>query len=709
MLPALSLNSHLQDQEIALLPLLSALTSALPSRQISQMTKLFVLPLTLLFFSTFVLAPGSAARPASESGTDSFLISHVTVIPMDSNQVLPDRSVLIEHGKISRISASEIPVPKSVKTIDGHGKFLMPALADLHVHLFSPDDFPAYVIYGVANVLNMDGGPLHLIWRRQVSEGKLLGPAIYTAGHTVDGFPPLNELFLTAETPEQGRAIVRQQKRSGYDAIKLYGTLRPDVFQAILQTAREEKIPVVGHINRQVGALEVLKSSQVLAAHLEDLLFARFDQPPSDAELVAFADAIAASHITVTPNLNVNPANIAQLENLDAVLHSSESALLSPAAYSQWMPANNRHERNDQTPQQVEQMKQVQQILYKFVRLLSDRHVPLVLGTDAAAYGFPGLSVHQELHELVEAGVSPYEALRSATANAGAFIATNISGAPQFGIVAEGAQADLLLLSANPLENIQNVEQITGVMLRGRWLSAAQLAGLGAQSNARTAKTKLAIEKIDAALEAGDVAPANQFRQSNTGSESPWYAEWVLMTKARKLQQKNLLSSIAVARLETALYPDSSHSWYLVADLLFANRDLPEASNQLQKSLALEPFDAAARNLQEKIEALRQPLQFSPAGDYSLEYKNDRSAEAVKAVLHVEKSQGGQLRATLTGLSNGPISVSSILAGANRLWISADSPSGPLEFRITVSGSGLTGYWDGLFGNNGPLSGSKSN
>ena len=671
------------------------------------MTKLFVLPLTSLFLAISLFSLPSGATPSVEP-TDSFLISHVNLIPMDSSEVLPDRFVLVEHGRISRISNSEIPLPASAKTIDGRGKFLIPALADLHVHLFSPDDFPAYVTYGVANVLNMDGGPLHLAWRRLIQEEKLLGPTIYTAGHTVDGFPPLNELFLTAETPDQGRGIVRRQKRAGYDAIKLYGTLRPDVFRAILQTAREEGIPVVGHINRQVGALEVLKSSQTLAAHLEDLLFARFDQPPSDAELVAFADAIAASRITVTPNLNVNPANIAQLENLPAVLHSPGSSLLSPAAFSQWMPANNRNERNE-TQQQIEQMKQVQQILYKFVKLLSDRRVPLVLGTDATAYGFPGLAVHQELRELVEAGVSPYEALRSSTVNAGAFIAANIPGAPIFGVIKERAEADLLLLSASPLENIQNVEKIEGLMLRGRWFSASQLAELRAQSIARTDKTRIALEKIDSALDAGDVGPANQFRQSNSFSEVPWYAEWVLMTKARKLQQKNLPAAIAIARLDTTLYPDSFGSWYLLADLLFVNRDLADASTQLQKSQALEPANAAARNLADKIEALRAPLRFSPAGDYALEYENGRSNEIVKTVVHVEQLQNSQLRGTFRGLSSEPVAANSILAGANRLWVYVDSPSGPLEFRITVNGSTVTGYWDGLFGNNGSLTGSKSN
>jgi hypothetical protein len=107
--------------------------------------------------------------------------------------------------------------------------------------------------------------------------------------------------------------------------MKLYGTLRPDVFRAIQQAAQRDKIPVVGHINWQVGALEVLKSSQVLAAHLEDLMFARFDHPPSDTELDEFSNAIAASQITVTPNLSVNPVNIAQIRDLGSVLESTDA------------------------------------------------------------------------------------------------------------------------------------------------------------------------------------------------------------------------------------------------------------------------------------------------------------------------------------------------------------------------------------------------
>ena len=623
----------------------------------------------------------------SAAQVNAIAITNVNVIPMDAEHVLRNRTVVIQNAKIAKITFGDVSLPKGALRIDGRGKYLMPGLADLHVHLFSSDDLLAYTIHGVTTVLNMDGGPSHLKWRAQVREGKLLGPTIYTAGHTIDGFPPLNEMFLTAETPDQARAIVREQKLRGYDVIKLYGTLRPDVFRAILETAKQEKIPVVGHINRQVGALEVLKSSQVLAAHLEDLVAARFDHPPTDAELAELADAIAGSHITVTPNLNVNPTNITQLHNLDAVLASPAAKLLSPPAYSQWMRANNRNERNDQTAQQIEFMNAMQGIITRLARLLNDRGVRLVLGTDAAPYGFPGLSAQQELQELVDAGVSPYQALLTATRSAGTFIAENIPGAPQFGTVTEGASADLLLLSANPLDSIKNLEKIDGLILRGRWLSAAELKQQGKFAEARFAKAKVQLEKIDSALESGNTTPLAVAVEANPTEGSPLIAEWVLMAKARKLQGKNLKASIRIAELNMRLYPESFSAPYVLADLLSKDGSVADAQRQTTQSLALEPHNAASLNLMERINAVHQPPSFKPSGTYKIEYVNDQSSEVQKADLLIERTPNGQYNGKRIDGEGAGRALQSIAIGGDRVWAVADSPFGPLEFRIIVKGS----------------------
>ncbi|HEY6554190.1 MAG TPA: amidohydrolase family protein, partial [Vicinamibacteria bacterium] len=476
-----------------------------------------------------LLAPSASVAEGGAPGSSEVLaITHVNVVPMDAERVLEDQTVLVTKGTIFALGhAREVVIPPGAARVEGRGRYLMPGLADLHVHLFSPDDLLAYVAAGVTTVANMDGSPAHLKWRDQVRAGALVGPTIFTAGHTIDGVPPLNEMFLTAETAEAARAIVAEQKRAGYDMVKVYGTLRPEVYRAILQAGEDARIPVVGHVNRQVGALAVLKSSQALAAHLEDLLFARFDRPPSDAELVEFADAIAASSLTVTPNLNTGPMSIAQIRDLGAVLSSSEARLLSPAAYSQWMPANNRNERGANGQRQVEMLEGVQGILRRLTRLLSSRGVRLVAGSDASAYGIPGSSLHQELQELVKAGLSPYEALLTATRNSGEFLAEKVAPLPRRGTVTMGSVADLVLLSANPLQDIGNAARVEGVWLRGRWLSATDLKARASAASTRFDEEKRRLDEIDAFLEAGDEPRAAKAGVGLGSDGSPWIAEWV--------------------------------------------------------------------------------------------------------------------------------------------------------------------------------------
>ena len=666
--------------------------------------------LSVSIATVLLLHPAVAQADPSPDTPPAVVFSHVNVIAMTGGEaVLADQTVLVQSGKILQLGSSgTVTPPANALQIDGAGKYLIPGLADLHVHLFSSDDLLPYVAHGVTTVLNMDGSPAHLVWRQQVRDGKLIGPAIYTAGPTTDGYPPLNEMFATAENPEIARALIRDTKHAGYDCIKVYGTLRPDVFRGILESAEREKIPVVGHINRQVGALEVLKSRQVLAAHLEDLLFSRFDQPPTDAELLQFADAIASSHITVTPNLNVNPANIAQFKDLDAVLKSPDANLLPPAAYSQWMPANNRNERNDQTTQQIEQMNQVQQILYKLVNLLNARGVRLVMGTDAAPYGFPGLSAHQELAELVEAGFSPYQALLTATRTSGSFLAETFPNASRVGTVAPGYDADLVMLSANPLADIHNLGKIEGVMLKGKWLSASDIAKMLASAQNDWSATKSRLKEIDAALDSGEIARAHRAAEPLHSAATPWIAEWVLMTKARKLQSANLPAALQVARWETQLYPDSFFAHYLLAALLLQDHKLDAALAADRQSLKLEPHNAAALNLAEKIQALQKPLRFAPAGTYEIKLQNDQSGEIQAIVVQIERQQDGQWTGKKSDPASDGSALRSVSLGGDRLWLIIDGPFGPLELRITVNTATLDGYWAGAFGHNGHLSGSKT-
>lgn len=666
--------------------------------------KLFAIGLPLVLFT---LGPSAAVSQNSTTGRP-IVFSHVSLISMKADGVMRDQTVVIRGGKITKIGpSSEVLIPTQAIRIDGADKFLMPGLADLHVHLFSGDDLLSYLSYGVTTVLNMDGSPMHLRWRTEVREGKLLGPTIYTASHTIDGVPPLNEMFLTAENPTDAAELIVRSKKAGYDFIKVYGTLRPEVFSAILASASRENIPVVGHVNRQIGALEVLKSRQVLAAHLEDLMFARFDRPPADSELITFANAIAASGVTVTPNLNVNPSVISQLRDLAAVLASPDAALLPPAAYSQWMPTNNRNEREAQTATQIESLNEVQRTLYRLVSLLRARGVPLVLGTDAAAYGFPGLSVHQELKELIEAGFSPYQALLTATRNPGVFISQHIPAAPHFGTLEEGSEADLVLLSANPLADIDNAKTIAGVMLKGRWLSSAELTSLEVVAKARSSEVKRLLGKIDSALASGHVADAQKIAKPLENRSSPWIAEWVLIAKARRLQSAHLASAIQVAQWNARLYSESFAAHYVLADLLFRAGSAQQALTEANTANVLEPSNATTQDLLEKIQSMRSPVRFTPSGTYRIQYTNGVSGEEKITDLHVVRRADGRLVGTKTDPGGEQDTPFAAYAGGNRLWIVADTPFGSQEFRLIVKDAKISGRWTAPFGRNGSLTGTK--
>src|ERR1700733_2372189 len=419
-----------------------------------------------------LLSMAQLAISASKSH-QTVAILDVAVIPMDTERILEHQTVIIQDAKIINIRPYATgDIPEGSEQIDGKGKFLMPGLIDAHVHLMSPDDLISYLAFGVTTVVNMSGTPSDLKRQKDVREGRQLGPNIYTAGPTIDGYPSLNEIFVTAETPAEGDAIVVDHKKAGYDFIKVYGTLRPDVFRAIAAAGLREHMTVVGHVNRQMPTADVFAAGQVMAAHAEDLLFARFDHRPTDEELAKFADEVAAAGITVTANVAINPATEAQIENLDRVLASDEAQYLSAATYSRWIKSNNRN--LDQDPNQhLENLKQAQEMDLKFVQLLHQRRAPIILGTDGSGYGFPGESVWNELEQTQAAGLSRFEALATATRNTGEYLAKYIDKHGTIGTIGEGAQADLLLLNTNPLSGNLKRGALDGLVLRGKWMPMA--------------------------------------------------------------------------------------------------------------------------------------------------------------------------------------------------------------------------------------------
>ena len=424
---------------------------------------------------------------------------HVNVIPMTRDGLLKDQTVVVERGKITRVGPSaSTRLPRNARRIDGRGKYLMPGLVDFHVHLRDRSELLSYLIHGVTTVVHLSGPtgnvPDVLALRRSIAEGHVPGPNVYTTGRILDGNPPIFPGVSTVvSTPEEAVRAVEEQHAAGVDFIKTYNNLTSDVLRALVVAAHRRGLAVVGHIPRRDGrpqALQIaLAAGQDMIAHGEEFFFTYFYGDtdglvnrgllprPDRSNIPAVVRLARESGAAVTPNLSFVAMTRRQLEDLNAVLSDEEARYLHPSVIAMWR-AQNPTRRPDVTRFSLRERAKYD-FLKELIPALQAGGVLLLLGTDSSAAGmFPGKSAQLELRELVAAGLKPHEALATGTRNAGQFVRRHVRGAELFGAVSPGQRADLLLLDANPLAKIENISQVTGVTVRGRWLSKGELEKL---------------------------------------------------------------------------------------------------------------------------------------------------------------------------------------------------------------------------------------
>jgi hypothetical protein len=403
---------------------------------------------------------------------------------MDRERVLSAQTVLIGNGRIVRIgSSNEIVVPPGAFRIDGKRLYLLPGLMDMHVHFqwsreINERFLTLFVASGVTTVLNMRGEPDYLKLRAEVAERKLLGPTIYTTGPFIGDVPG----GTLTTTPAQVSARVAADRAAGYDFIKLHGDLSLEAYQQLLLSAKMQGIRVVGHLPRNLGVEAALNGHQSAIAHGEEYLYAYFyfhrpdrdgDEPISDldAKTKEIARKTAAAGVSVMPNLDLFKQIGVQAENLDPLLHRTEVEYLPEVIREQWW-----RDHNDYVSRFAGRslyFRKRYRVLQNLTKALQDAGVRLLVGTDTPTpCVVPGFSVRDELEDLVESGLTPYQALRAATANGGEFLRV------ESGKISVGQRADLLLLRSNPLIDVRNVAELAGVILQGRWFPAQKLQSM---------------------------------------------------------------------------------------------------------------------------------------------------------------------------------------------------------------------------------------
>jgi imidazolonepropionase-like amidohydrolase len=427
---------------------------------------------------------------AQESLTTVF--SHVNVIPMDREIVLRDQTVIVKDGKIVALGPTRsVKVPKGSQRIDGSNQYLMPGLADMHVHFIRPataekmpssaatyaDENPRlallFVANGVTTVRNMWGHPAIRALNDEIQKGRLIGPTIYSVGPITDGDPPSFAGMRIVTTDEQARQAVREDKEAGYIGIKVYNQLSVPVYKAIVAAAADQRLPVMGHLPRGVSVADAVEAHQKSIEHFS--FFAQSAMPDGLAYTnLPLAERFAHADLSKLPGIAelvaaggtwVCPTVVQVQMDGDPMLWERERSFVPSGVVGRYNPSGKLISFPRQGPA-------AKPFALALVRALHEKRAGLLAGTDAYKLNIiPGFSLLEELRYFVNAGLSPYEAIKAGTSDAARFL----NQENEFGTVAVGRRADLILLSANPLDDIGNVAKRNGVMLHGRWLSEQDL------------------------------------------------------------------------------------------------------------------------------------------------------------------------------------------------------------------------------------------
>jgi imidazolonepropionase-like amidohydrolase len=457
----------------------------------------------LLF--VLIAAAAAAQQPFDSRGTfvpGTLAITNVNVVPMTSDSVIRDATVLVRDGRITGVGR-RIAIPAGARRVDGAGRYLIPGLADMHTHLYSDDDAvpdsaaPAelgvMIANGVTTARLMIGTPQHLVLRRDVASGRVLGPQLFVASPHLVGRAMPNGIVVT--DPDSARAAVRAVADAGYDQVKITLFITRPVYDAIVDEAARRRIVVVGHVDPAVGVARALQTGQQLE-HLDGYFEAVLaDSAPmktsvtqmlvfnpnnwrsldylDDRKIDAIAGATARAGAWSSPTLNVFNTAFAAHETDAEIRARPDWNMIPPSVRTPYLRARERYWSAESLQGRTDaRRRRYVEVRNRLVKAIHDSGGKILAGSDTPEwFHVYGWGLHRELHAYVDAGLTPFQALATATKNPAEFLKQ--SG--EWGTLEPGKRADFVLLAANPLEDIRNTLRIEGVAVGGRWLPKNEL------------------------------------------------------------------------------------------------------------------------------------------------------------------------------------------------------------------------------------------
>ena len=480
------------------------------SDQAGRLFTCLILSLSLL--GCAAQEPDQIAETAAIEGAYAFV--NVSLVPMTHEGVEEGQTVLVSDGRIQQIGTVEdTEVPEGYQSIDGTDRFLAPGLADMHAHPMTQFDLDTYIAHGVTLIRAMWGEESLLELKRAAEAGEILAPRIVSGGRIVDGEPVIHYGTERVRNAAEAQEVVARHKAAGYDFIKVYSNLSLESFDAIAAAAKQEGIPFGGHIPTAVPSEHAMRmgmqtaehligvSSETLAEGYEDIP-ARFqptfveyttrlgkgeiriEEVHDQEKLARLAEVAAETGMWTVPTLATLRGTGLSSAQVESEFASDQMQYVDYTVQEFWRLGFSFGAQLP--PEYYDGMAHIFQNELNEVKAFHDAGARLLIGTDAPnPFAYVGSGVVDEMQHFVDAGMMPFEALGYATTAVGEFM----QEVGETGVIAPGARADLVLIDANPLDDVEAYHSISGVMAAGRWLDRAALdallAGLLAKNEAK--------------------------------------------------------------------------------------------------------------------------------------------------------------------------------------------------------------------------------
>ena len=588
--------------------------------------------LLLLLSSPCVTLAQSTGQVNSST---KLVLTHVTVIDGGDAPPRRDMTVVIIGNRISEIDAtSQIADPQNSQIIDATGKFLIPGLWDMHVHPDDEQDLGLFFANGVTGIRIMWGSPANFGWRKDREAGKLLAPYMEIASPLIDGPKPFWPGSVSVSSDPEARAAVDTAKARGADFVKVYTFLPREEFFAIAAEAKKQGIPFAGHVPMSVSALEASNAGMKSIEHLTgvmqacstrseelnkaaerdleehlrtgDRLFegaqvhalrSQMFETYSSEKASELFDVFKKNGTWQTPTLtlwrmfsSINDTEFANDPRLKFVAVRDRQSW-NPATVSKESVAENTALSKDEFQQDL-----------KLVGAMKKAGVGILAGTDTGnPYCIAGFTLHDELQLLVRAGLTPLQALQAATVNPARFLGKE----DDFGVLKVGRIANLVLLEANPLDNIANTTKIAAVILDGQFLTRSALDGMLSNVEALANRKPIGDVLFDTIQQKGIQAAVEQYHQFAASQQNSYvFSENELVKLGYQLlRTKKVRDAIEIFKLSVEAYPQSYNTYDSLAEAYMDQGDRDLAIQNYRKSLDLNPANTNAVRMLEKLKA----------------------------------------------------------------------------------------------------------